>query len=169
MPLGSAKVREIKSPRRKEIKSKDIKNNYAARRIAKKSALATSAISHKPATKKRKKISLKEIFRATPARQRLTEADLINAESALGATLFGPVPNGHRREFFRFQHNIWIYHESWTENGKHLESTITYEVRENGVYKLPLGGQYIKIKGTELENFRKAVKEYAKLIKAKLY
>ena len=170
MPLKSAKVREVKEPRRKEIKSRDIKNNYAARRIAKKSSLAVSTATRKPAPKKhKKKFSLKEMFRMTPARQRLTEADLINAESALGATLFGPVPHGHRREFFRFQHNIWIYHESWTENGKHLESTITYEVRENGVYKLPLGGQYIKIKGKELENFRKAVKEYAKLIKTKLY
>ena len=111
---------------------------------------------------------LKTLFRA-PAVPKLTEADLINAESRLGATLFGPVPAGHRREFFRFEHNIWVFHESWRENGKNLEATITYEVRENGVYKLPLGGDYIKITGTELENFRKATKEYLKLVKAKLY
>ncbi len=111
----------------------------------------------------------RNLFKTTPNRQKLTEDDLINAESRLGATLFGPVPEGHRREFFRFQHNIWIFHESWTENGKNLESTITYEVRENGVYKLPLGGEYVKIKGDELENFRKAVKEYLQLIKSRLY
>lgn len=111
----------------------------------------------------------RNLFKSTPAKQKLTEEDLINAESQLGATLFGPVPNGHRREFFRFQHNVWVYHESWTTNGKNMESTITYEVRENGVYKLPLGGQYIKIKGAELENFRKAVHEYLKIIKSRLY
>ncbi len=111
----------------------------------------------------------RNLFKTTPTRQKLTEEDLINAESRLGATLFGPVPDGHRREFFRFQHNVWIYHESWTKEGKNFESTITYEVRENGVYKLPLGGQYIKIQGEELENFRKAVREYLKVIKQRLY
>ena len=111
----------------------------------------------------------KSLLSSSSVRPRLTEADLINAESALGATLFGPVPAGHRREFFRFEHNIWIYHENWQQNGKKCESTITYEVRENGVYKLPLGGQYIKLRGAELENFRKATKEYLKLVKSKLY
>ena len=55
------------------------------------------------------------------------------------------------------------------EGSEKRESTITYEVRENGVYKLPLGGEYIKIKGRELENFCKATAEYLKLIKTKLY
>ena len=95
---------------------------------------------------------------------------MINAESALGGTLFGPVPAGHRREFFRYLHNRWVFHESWiNESGEKIESTITYEVRENGVYKQPLGGKYVKITGAELENFRKAAKEYLKIIKAKLY
>lgn len=126
----------------------------------------------KPA-KSAKKTSLKKriksAFTITPRRVKLSEADLINAESRLGATLFGPVPKGHRREFFRFKHNVWIYHENWLEGDKRHESTITYEVRENGVYKLPLGGQYIKLKGAELENFKKATKEYLKLVKQKLY
>lgn len=118
----------------------------------------------------KKSARLKKIFFGRASKHlKLTESDLINAESRLGATLFGPVPEGHRREFFRFKHNVWIYHENWVENGKRNESTITYEVRENGVYKLPLGGQYIKLKGAELENFKKATKEYLKLVKQKLY
>lgn len=100
---------------------------------------------------------------------RLSESDLINAESALGATLFGPIPAGHRREFFRYRHNIWVFHESWHEGEKKLESTITYEVKESGVYKCPLGDEYKKIKGAELENFRRATHEYLKLVKSKLY
>lgn len=100
---------------------------------------------------------------------RLTEADLINAESRLGATLFGPIPAGHRREFFRYKHNIWIFHESWEENGKVVESTITYEVKENGVFKCPLGDEYKKIRGEELENFKKATRAYLKIVKSKLY
>ena len=115
------------------------------------------------------KITKKNIFKNSGKRLKLTEADLINAESRLGATLFGAVPAGHRREFFRYRHNIWVYHESWTENDKRMESTITYKVQENGVYKCPLGGEYLKISGAELTNFRKATHEYLKLIKAKLY
>lgn len=114
--------------------------------------------------------TLKALFSSSAKQPRLTESDLINAESALGGTLFGPVPDGHRREFFRYRHNIWVFHESWDgKSGEKLESTITFEVRENGVYKQPLGGKYVKIKDAELENFVKATKEYLKIIKAKLY
>lgn len=110
-----------------------------------------------------------KIFRNSGKHLKLTEDDLINAESRLGALLFGPIPAGHRREFFRYRHNVWIYHEEWTENDKKMESTITYKVQENGVYKCPLGGEYIKIKDAELANFRKATREYLKLVKQKLY
>lgn len=115
------------------------------------------------------KISKRKIFQNSGKRLKLTEADLINAESKLGATLFGPIPTGHRREFFRYRHNVWIYHESWTAGGKKMESTITYKVKENGVFKCPLGGEYTKISGAELENFKKATSEYLKLIKNRLY
>lgn len=129
--------------------------------------------STKTETKKSHK-SYKELVKALfsagkNTKLKLTESDLINAESALGATLFGPIPKNHRREFFRFKHNVWIFHESWMEGSEKRESTITYEVRENGVYKLPLGGEYVKINGRELENFCKAATEYLKLIKTKLY
>ena len=114
--------------------------------------------------------TLKALFSSDAKRPKLTESDLINAESALGGTLFGKIPEGHRREFFRYKHNVWVFHESWTgQNGEKLEATITYEVRENGVYKLPLGGKYVKIEGAELDNFVKATKEYLKIIKQKLY
>ena len=134
-----------------------------------------NVVSKKPkkGTKKRNfsaRATLKALFSSDAKRPKLTEADLINAESALGGTLFGKIPAGHRREFFRYKHNVWMFHESWTgPNEEKLEATITYEVRENGVYKLPLGGKYVKIEGAELENFVKATKEYLKIIKQKLY
>ena len=98
-----------------------------------------------------------------------TVEDLINAESEFGRTLFGPIPAGHQREFFEQKKNVWIYHESWNEFGKRKETTIRYEVRENGVYKKPLGGIYMKITGAELMNFRRAAKAYLNLIKQNLY
>ena len=95
--------------------------------------------------------------------------EYINAESALGRTLFGPIPAGHQREFFRDKQNLWIWHENWTENGEYKEITIRYEVREDGVYKKPLGRGYTKITGAELENFRHALRAYLKLVKTILY
>jgi hypothetical protein len=95
------------------------------------------------------------------ARVRSAEGDLINAESTLGRTVFGPVMPGHQREFFLLKKNVWI----WYENGK----TIRYEVRESGVYKKVDTGNYAKISGKELENFRAATKAYLQLLKMNLY
>lgn len=139
--------------------------------ITKKAAMATKKVAKKsPIKLKLPKFKL-PIVKPHPytVRPKLTESDLINAESALGGTIFGKIPAGHRREFFRFKDNIWIYHENWTENGKTLESTITYEVKETGVFKSPLGKEYVKIEGAELDNFLAAARAYLTLIKKEIY
>ena len=101
---------------------------------------------------------------------KLSYDDLINAESALGRTLFGPIPVGHQREFFEHKKNVWIWHESWTDNfGALNEMTVRYEVRPTGVYKRANSGKYRKIEGDELDNFRRAARSYLELVKLKLY
>ncbi|MBR3248818.1 hypothetical protein IKF89_02190 [Candidatus Saccharibacteria bacterium] len=101
---------------------------------------------------------------------RLSYDDLINAESALGRTLFGPIPVGHQREFFAARKNVWIWHESWVDNfGAWQELTVRYEVRPTGVFKRANKGNYEKIEGEELNNFRKAAHSYLNLVKTKLY
>lgn len=96
--------------------------------------------------------------------------DLINAESAIGRTLFGEIPAGHQREFFKTRQNVWIWYENWTDTlGIDKEMTIRYEVRPAGVFKRYNGGEYERIKGVELENFKKATSLYLKLIKEHLY
>lgn len=96
--------------------------------------------------------------------------ELMNAESKLGRTLFGPVPEGHQREFFQSRRNVWIWHESFVNQlGKIEEMTIRYEVRPTGVFKKPAGGSYERITGAELENFRRAAHGYLDLVKTKLY
>lgn len=101
---------------------------------------------------------------------RLSYDDLINAEAELGRTLFGPVPQGHRREFFTAKKNVWIWYESWTDQmGKTNDMTIRYEVRPNGVFKRANMGNYQRIEGAELENFRRAARSYLTLVKTKLY
>ena len=101
---------------------------------------------------------------------KLGRDDLINAESELGRTLFGPIPVGHRREFFVSRRNVWIWHESWKDNlGISQDLTVRYEVRPTGVYKRANAGNYQKIDGEELDNFRRAAHSYLSLVKSKLY
>jgi len=100
----------------------------------------------------------------------LTHADLINAESRLGSTIFGPIPAGHRREFFHDRQGIWIWHEDWQDAAANeRELTVRYEVRKSGVYKKVSAGNYFKLEGGELENFRRAAHAYLKVIKTYLY
>lgn len=99
-----------------------------------------------------------------------TRADLINAESRLGSRIFGPVPEGHNREFFHDRQNIWIWHEDWSDQAGHpRQLTVRYEVRPSGVFKKIAAGKYLKLEGDELENFRKATRAYLRVIKQHLY
>lgn len=101
---------------------------------------------------------------------RLTYDELINAESELGRTLFGPIPVGHQREFFKSRNNVWIWHEHWTDEFGNLQDiTVRYEVRPEGVFKKISSGNYEKLTGDELNNFRQAARSYLELVKTKLY
>lgn len=95
------------------------------------------------------------------ARRQAAERDLINAESALGRTLFGNVTPGHQREFFMHKKNVWIWHEDG--------QTIRYEVRQNGVFKKVGDSSYHKVTGEELDHFRAAASAYLKLVKSRIY
>lgn len=101
---------------------------------------------------------------------RLSYSDLISLESSYGGTMFGPVPAGHRREFFKDKENVWIWYEGWTNPAGILEEmVIRYEVRPAGVFKRVGGEKYKKLSGAELDNFRVAARSYLKLMKSKLY
>ena len=96
--------------------------------------------------------------------------ELLDAESMIGRTIFGPIPVGHQREFFKNKNNIWIWYESWPNSlGEIEDMTISYEVRPAGVYKRSTNGGYEKITGAELKNFVNAVRTYYKLVKNQLY
>lgn len=98
-----------------------------------------------------------------------TRYDLINAESRLGSAIFGPIPEGHRREFFHDRQNIWIWHEDWRDGDNFRQMTVRYEVRTSGIYKKVSTGKYFKLEGEELINFRKATRAYLYMIKKYIY
>ena len=124
-------------------------------------------------------MSLKKLLRRSPGNvvryregysNKFSIEELMNAESAIGRTIFGPIPEGHQREFFASKRNVWFWYESWTDYAGALqELTVRYEVRPTGVFKKVLGGKYTKLEGEELDNFRRAAHAYLNLVKTKLY
>ena len=100
----------------------------------------------------------------------LTERELLTLESEVGAKLFGPVPAGHRREFFCLDERTWIWHEEWLDASKKLAtSTIRYEVTEHGVLKVQEGARYSYLEGEELQNFGIALRMYYEQVARQVY
>src|SRR4051812_44678898 len=63
------------------------------------------------------------------------ERDFLRMEAEIGGKLFGPIPEGHRRQFFCLDRHTWIWHEEWMENGARKVVTTRYDVRPSGVIK----------------------------------
>lgn len=100
----------------------------------------------------------------------LTERELIQLESEIGAQLFGEVPRGHRREFFKLDASTWIWHEEWLdESGKKKATTTRYEIQSNGILKAQEGAQYSYIEGEELRNLAFAVQMYYERVMRDIY
>ena len=93
------------------------------------------------------------------------QRSLLHFEGRLGGELFGPVPNGTRREFFCLDRHTWVWHEEWTDDhGQRRAVTTRYDVRPSGVLKSQGGTSYQKITGAEARNFYKAVELYEQRI-----
>lgn len=102
-------------------------------------------------------------------KQPYTERQLIEMESKIGAKLFGPVPAGHRREFFCLDDTSWIWYEEWRQDGKLQKTTVRYEIQTAGVLKVQEGARYSYLEGAELKNFINAVKTYHDTVLSVLY
>ncbi len=99
--------------------------------------------------------------------KQLTVRDLIRMESKIGAQLFGPVPKGHRREFFCLDERTWIWHEEWVDPQTKRKQVITtrYEIRNNGVLKI----QDNTVEGEELKNLITAIQLYYEQVVRSIY
>ena len=86
---------------------------------------------------------------------------LLHHEANVGGQLFGPIPEGHRREFFCLDEHTWVWHEEWTDaRGQRQIMTTRYEVRPAGVFKAQGVNQYQPVAGQEERHFRAAVDQY---------
>ncbi|MBP6041610.1 hypothetical protein KA529_01170 [Candidatus Saccharibacteria bacterium] len=95
--------------------------------------------------------------------------ELIRAEAALGAKLFGEVPAGRSRSFFCLDKNTWIWHEAWVdESGQKVQVTTRYSVYSNTVIKTQNEVQ-VPMDLQELNMLNTAVKAYYPLVASKIY
>jgi hypothetical protein len=95
--------------------------------------------------------------------------NVLRYEAKLGGRLFGPVPAGHRREFFCLDKHTWIWHEEWTDSqGKHRAVTTRYDVRPNGILKSQGNQSYQRVAGDELRNLVQAAELYSGRVTAAL-
>lgn len=110
------------------------------------------------------------IPRPRPHKQ-LTERELIQMESEIGAQIFGSVPAGHTRQFFNLDRTTWVWYEQWEDvfTGKKHELITKYEVHPSGILKVQEGTRYAFITGQELDNFVMAVQLYYERIMREIY
>lgn len=102
--------------------------------------------------------------------KKLTNRDLIRMESQVGAQLFGPVPKGHRREFFCLDEHTWIWYEEWNDaQNKPQSITTRYEVHPNGILKVQDGQPYQVVEGEELHNLARATRLYREQVMRGIY
>ena len=97
------------------------------------------------------------------------QADLMQSlkrrEAKIGGQLFGPVPKGHRREFFCLDERTWVWHEEWLQDGKRYSVTTHYNVRPEGVLKQQ-GGHYSRLSKQEARNLYRAATMYRQQVHA---
>lgn len=103
--------------------------------------------------------------------KQLSERELIRLESNIGRELFGPIPQGHRREFFCLDRSTWIWYEEWTDpqTKRAANMTTRYEVHPNGILKVQDGRPYNFIEGQELQNLSVATQLYRERVMRDVY
>lgn len=101
---------------------------------------------------------------------KMSERELIQLESEVGRQLFGPVPAGHRREFFCLDEKTCIWYEEYKDdNGKQVTSTTRYEFLGDKVLKAHNGARYSYLEGAELKNLLVAVNMYYEKVMRGIY
>lgn len=110
---------------------------------------------------------LPKVFpRSAEDRQAKFERSLIQREAEIGGKLFGPVPKGHKRQFFCLDEHTWIWHEEWTANGKRHSVVTRYDVRPNGVIKSQNGHVNQRLTPAEARHLYRAAELYQEQVDA---
>jgi len=102
--------------------------------------------------------------------KKMSERQLIQLESDIGRELFGPIPNGHRREFFCLDEKTCIWYEEYKDAaGKPVTATTRYEIQGDKVLKAQEGARYSYLEGAELKNLLLAIGMYYERVMRGIY
>lgn len=102
--------------------------------------------------------------------KKLSRRELIELEAEIGGALFGPIPDGHRREFFCLDEHTWVWHEEWVDENKQRQVVSTrYEIHGNGILKAQDSKVYKFIEGEELRNLVLAIRLYYEAVARGIY
>jgi hypothetical protein len=92
---------------------------------------------------------------------------LMRKEAEIGGRLFGPLPKGHRRQFFCLDEHTWVWYEEWPDkNGQHKSVTTRYDVRPNGILKIQDGKAYQRLSREETRNLYRTTQLYRERVNA---
>lgn len=96
-------------------------------------------------------------------------SNLIRHEARLGGEVFGPIPAGHRREFFCLDERTWVWHEEWQDaSGQHQIMTTRYDVRPDGILKAQ-NDHYQRLSHDEARRLRRAAHLYFERANREIY
>jgi hypothetical protein len=94
----------------------------------------------------------------------------LRREAEIGGQLFGPLPEGGRREFFCLDEYTWIWHEEWLDvKGRRQVRTTRYDVRPGGVVKAQDGQHYQSVSEKEARRLVQAAQAYKRRVIGELY
>ncbi len=87
--------------------------------------------------------------------------EVISRAAKVGGELFGPIPEGVRREFFCLDEHTWVWHEEWYDQaGQHHAITTRYDIRPSGILKAQDGQPYRYVTSEEAKRLYKAATMY---------
>jgi hypothetical protein len=91
-------------------------------------------------------------------------------EAKIGGEVFGPIPEGVRREFFCLDKHTWIWHEEWTDaSGQRQVKTTRYDVRPNGILKAQDNQSYQVVTPQEAYRLYQAAQTYKQRVRSEVY
>lgn len=94
---------------------------------------------------------------------------LLHFQARIGGDVFGPIPEGVRREFFCLDEHTWVWHEEWNDKNGHRQAVTTrYDVRPSGVVKSQGGNSYQSLTNAEANNLYNAIRIYEQRVGAEL-
>jgi len=107
-----------------------------------------------------------------PTSQQVRDAqihrNILRDDARMGGTLFGPIPEGVRREFFCLDRHTWVWHEEWTDanNIRHARTT-RYDIRPHGIFKAQDGTPYQPASDAEVQRLYQAAYQYQRNLHAR--